>query len=498
MTTLVLGNQLYRSWLDAPKNTRFIMIESRAICARYRYHRQKLVLVFAAMRQFAETLRSHGFEVDYWKLEQDESPTPRGYTDILGEILKRRAIRELTISEIPDRGFDYYIRDWAKSSGIKIKWDDRSLFCTPIELLRQEISRKKPFMKNFYEWQRKRMKLLVDDQGNPEGGQWSFDSENRKKLPSSYQPPRVPLVKHSEMVLEVMNLVDRLFPDSPGRSEDFWLPSNHEESERWLKRFLSERFDLFGPYEDSIPSGGDPEWDLLQHSALAPLMNIGLLTTDQILAETLKFARKNKIPIASLEGFIRQIIGWREFIRGIDIVHGESQAKSNFFGHERKLKSSWYTGSTGLRPLDDAIRKTVRRGYNHHIERLMLIGNAMLLSRVAPTDSFRWFMEMYIDAYEWVMGPNVYGMSQFSDGGIFATKPYICGSNYILKMSDYGRGPWCEVWDGLYWNFIADNRKFFSGNPRLAMMGKLLERMPASKLARHRELAERFISEQTE
>lgn len=498
MNVLVLGNQLYDSWLRSAPGTRFIMIESRAICARYRYHRQKLVLVFAAMRQFAERLRQNGFEVEYWKLEQDVSETPSGYTEILEKILRKKKIRELIIGEIPDRGFERYLKQWAEQAGVRIIWDERSLFCTPIPLLKQEISRKKPFMKNFYEWQRKRMAVLVDRNGQPEGGQWSFDVENRKKLPKSYQPPRIPGIHHSPIVSEVIAMVDRVFLDSPGRAADFWLPTTHDEAETWLKQFLKERLEEFGPYEDSIPAGGDPQWDLLQHSALAPLMNIGLLTTEQILESALKYASKNKTSIASLEGFVRQIIGWREFIRGIDIVHGEIQERSNFFGHDRKLKPSWYSGKTGLRPLDDAIKKTVRRGYNHHIERLMLIGNAMLLSRVEPQESFRWFMEMYVDSYEWVMGPNVYGMSQFSDGGIFATKPYICGSNYILKMSDYERGPWCDVWDGLYWNFIERNQKFFSANPRLAMMSKLLDKMPQSKRARHRELAERFIEEQTQ
>lgn len=230
----------------------------------------------------------------------------------------------------------------------------------------------------------------------------------------------------------------------------------------------------------------------MNHSALSPLINIGLLNPDEVVREALAMAKTRSLPLASLEGFIRQVIGWREFIYGIDLVFGERQSSSNFFKHERKLKPCWYDATTGLPPVDDAIRKALQRGYNHHIERLMVLSNVMLLTGVAPSEVHRWFMEMYVDAHEWVMGPNVFGMGQFSDGGIFATKPYICGSNYIRKMSDYPTGPWCETWDALYWSFIDRNQEFFSRNPRLSMMAAMLRKMPSQKRARYRELAREF------
>ena len=183
------------------------------------------------------------------------------------------------------------------------------------------------------------------------------------------------------------------------------------------------------------------------------------------------------LPIESIEGFVRQVIGWREFIRGVYHVYGEEQESRNFWGHERELTDDWYRGTTGIVPLDDAIKTSLRLGWAHHIQRLMVLGNLMTLCEIRPADAWRWFMEMYVDSSEWVMGPNVYGMGIFSDGGVFATKPYICGSNYLLKMSDYSRGDWCDTVDGLYWRFIDKHREFFASNPRLALMPKALDRL---------------------
>ncbi|MCP9810232.1 deoxyribodipyrimidine photolyase, partial [Cyanobium sp. HWJ4-Hawea] len=249
----------------------------------------------------------------------------------------------------------------------------------------------------------------------------------------------------------------------------------------------------FGPYEDSLSL----QHDTLQHSLLSPLLNCGLLDPEDVIEATLEHAKAEAIPIASLEGFLRQIIGWREFIRGIDLEFGERQRETNFWNHHRQLGPCWNDGTTGLPPLDAAIEKVNRLAYNHHIERLMVISNLMLLCEIQPRAVYGWFMERYLDSYGWVMGPNVYGMGLMSDGGIFATKPYICGSNYILKMGGAKRGPWCEIWDGLYWRFIDRHRSFFRSNPRLSMMVSLLDRMEPSKRDRLFNLGESFITRVT-
>ena len=223
------------------------------------------------------------------------------------------------------------------------------------------------------------------------------------------------------------------------------------------------------------------------------MLNTGLITPLSIIDKTLEFSNKNDIPINSLEGFIRQIIGWREFIRGMYIAKGSFSRTENFWSFKRKIPSSFYTGDTGIDPVDDSIKKTIKYGYSHHIERLMVLGNFMLLCEFDPDEVYKWFMELFIDAYDWVMVPNVYGMSQFSDGGTFATKPYISSSNYIKKMSNYKNGEWTEIWDGLYWNFINNQSDFFSSNPRLSMMCHLFNRMKPETKEKHIQNAKNFL-----
>jgi len=311
----------------------------------------------------------------------------------------------------------------------------------------------------------------------------------------------------------VREVVKRYFPDNPGELGPLFIPYDHTGADCWLACFLQERFAGFGPYEDAL-SG---TCDSLNHSLLSPLLNIGLLdpaavirasvdhaTIDQtaddrsVIDQNISlFPTPKSIPLASLEGFVRQVIGWREFVRGIHLCHGERQAHANFWDHHRGLAACWQDGTTGLPPLDQAIKRANRLGYNHHIERLMVISNLMLLCEIGPQEVYQWFMERYLDSYDLVMGPNVYGMGQMSDGGIFATKPYICGSNYILKMGDFRPGPWCEAWDGLYWRFIDRHRPFFQTNPRLAMMVRLLDRMDVTKRERLFNQAEQFIAATT-
>ena len=204
-----------------------------------------------------------------------------------------------------------------------------------------------------------------------------------------------------------------------------------------------------------------------------------------------------EFPLNSLEGFIRQIIGWREFIRGIYHLEGQNESVGNFWNHDRYLTKDWYEGTTGIVPLDDAIKDCVNYGYTHHIPRLMIISNIMNLSRIHPSEIHKWFMEMFVDSADWVMTPNVFGMGTFADGGLFATKPYSCGSNYILKMSNYKKDEWCETLDGLYWSFISDNESFFKKNPRLSIISNSLKRMKPERKEIIFNKAKNFIKEKT-
>jgi deoxyribodipyrimidine photolyase-related protein len=229
----------------------------------------------------------------------------------------------------------------------------------------------------------------------------------------------------------------------------------------------------------------------LNHSVLSPLLNSGLITPINIIEETLKY--KDDYPLNSIEGFLRQIIGWREFIRGVYKVKGSQERTTNFFNFKRKIPKSFYDATTGILPIDITIKKVQKTAYNHHIERLMVLGNFMMLCEFDPDEIYRWFMEHYIDAYDWVMVPNVYGMSQFADGGLMSTKPYISSSNYLKKMSDFPNGDWQQIWDALYWRFIDLNRELFAKNIRMKFMVSMLDKMPDEKRINHFKIANEYL-----
>jgi deoxyribodipyrimidine photolyase-related protein len=493
---LILGNQLHRQWfqpggLRPGSDDRVLMIEDLGVASRYRYHKLRLLHTFVAMRSFRDALDRHAIPVRYCGLE---TSIGLPFWDRVAEELGQED--ELRLAEVPDRSFRSQLEGFCRDRGVRLTELPSPAFLESAAESRAWFEgRRRPFMKTFYERQRRRLGLLLEDDGSPCGGRWSYDSENRRRLPKGYVEPPLPALPASPHEAEVRLLIERHFPNHPGRLGELFLPCDHAGADRWLSTFLAERLTSFGPYEDAIST----RHDTLHHSLLAPLLNIGLLDPAAVIASTMATVEARRqageaVPIASLEGFLRQVIGWREFVRGIDLVHGDRQASSNFWNHRRLLAPCWENGSTGLPPLDRALERVDRLAYTHHIERLMVISTLMLLCEIHPGEVHRWFMERTIDSYEWVMGPNVYGMGQMSDGGIFATKPYLCGSNYILKMSDHRRGPWCETWDGLYWRFIDRNREFFRRNPRLSMMVRLLERIEPARRRLLEERAEAFLA----
>jgi deoxyribodipyrimidine photolyase-related protein len=262
-----------------------------------------------------------------------------------------------------------------------------------------------------------------------------------------------------------------------------------KDADNWLNEFLQNRFEKFGIYEDAIVA----KETVLYHSVLSPMLNIGLLTPKQIIDKALAIGEEKNIPLNSLEGFIRQIIGWREFIRIVYEREGSKQRNTNYWKFTKKIPSSFWTGTTGIPPIDQTIQKILETGYCHHIERLMVLGNFMLLCEFDPDEVYKWFMEMFIDAYDWVMVPNVYGMTQFADGGLMTTKPYISGSNYLMKMSDYEKGDWQAIWDGLFWRFMHEHRDFFLKNPRLGMLVGTFDKMSEEKKNAHLNNANQFL-----
>jgi deoxyribodipyrimidine photolyase-related protein len=446
-------------------------------------HKQRLVLHRASMRAWAEgKTEVHHIEVppdsSFDSAKVLEVELPKGCSslelaDPLDDVLMRR------------------IRRFAEKRGIRLVVHPTPNLLTPPGFPEKHTGngRKKPFMATFYQAQRRRMGILVEPDGSPVGGRWSFDADNRQRFPEDHLAPPEPRVAANEHVKEAIKWVEARFPENPGRSGSFSYPVTRRGALAWLDRFLAERFADFGAYEDALSRNHR----VLFHSVLTPVLNIGLLDPQEVVDRALAHAAGHRVPMNSLEGFIRQVIGWREFMAGLYRHRGIEIRNGNFWGHDRPMPRAFYDATTGIPPVDDAIRRVLDHGWCHHIERLMVLGNFMLLCRIRPDDVYRWFMELFVDAYDWVMVPNVYGMSQFADGGTFTTKPYLSGSNYIRKMSYYPKGGWCETWDSLFWCFIGDHPGFFGANPRLSMMARNWEKMPAAKKEAHHARAAAFL-----
>lgn len=483
---IVLGNQLFP--LEELKKYNFnhiLMIEDYELCTYEKHHKSKILLFLTSMREYRDSLSSLEAKIHYFEL----SKRNKGFFENLSRIIDDNKIDNLLYFNPADKDFGDKLKKFINSSGKNSIQLENPMFLLKEGEFNELMKGKRLFMADFYKKMRRRMNILMDFD-KPEGGKWSYDDENRKKLPKEITLPTIPIFKESKYRKELEDLVNHLFSNHPGSLNGFLPPTNRKDSLKWLDVFLKERFNLFGDYEDALH---DKEVFLF-HSLLSPLLNIGLLTPEEVINKSINYAKKNNIPINSLEGFIRQIIGWREFIKGVYDSKGSEQMSSNFFKNKRKLKDCWYEGSTGIEPLDKAIKESWEHGYTHHINRLMVISNIMNLVGIAPKEIYRWFMEMYIDSSDWVMIPNVFGMSTYADGGLMSTKPYICGSNYLLKMSNFKRGDWCEIVDGLYWSFISKNSDFFKSNPRLSLMTRSLERMDPSKKERIFKLAENFIN----
>ncbi len=489
---VVLGNQLFPpEYVESAKPGTIFMAEDLGLCTYVRHHQQKIVLFLAAMRSYRDALREAGYDVHYVELDVD---TAASYEDRLAAAMDDCGAKLLSHFEIEDKAMEKRIVEFAERRNI-VREEIRSpMFLTARSEFAEFASAGRQLrMADFYKLARRRESLLLDDAGEPEGGRWSFDEENRKKLPRKVEPPRINAPPRTAHVDTVIDLVAGHFGDHPGSADDFWWPTTRSQALEWLDNFVTERLELFGPYEDAMTTRSSTVF----HSAITPVLNLGLLTPREVVGRVVAEYRLRKLPLQSIEGFVRQVIGWREFIRGVYREHSETMDESNFFGHERRLTPAWYDGTTGIVPLDDTIRTAQKLGWTHHIPRLMVAANLMTLAEIHPGEAHRWFMEMYVDSSEWVMGPNVYGMGLFSDGGIFATKPYICGSNYLRKMSDYGTGDWCDVVDGLYWRFIDRHRDFFSGNPRLALMPRALDRQNPARLETIFKAAEGFLDRYT-
>ena len=481
---LVFPNQLFENSRLLKLNFETFLIEEYLFFNQYKFHKQKLLFHRASMKNYEAFLKKNNIETHYIESIDDNSN--------ISKFLKNTNFKSIHIYNPVDNYLSKRIDRACNAKNIKLTIYNSPQFINDSIFINSYFkpSRKKFFQTSFYIEQRKKLGILIDKNNKPEGGKWTFDKENRKKYPKNKSVPPINFPKIDSNYKSAINYVEMNYSNNYGVFDEKTIyPTNFKSAKKWLDDFLSNRLSEFGDFEDAILL----EKTFLNHSLLSPLMNSGLLTPNYVINKILTFSKTNKIRINNIEGIIRQIIGWREFIRGIYVSKGTFERTNNFWNFNRKIPNSFYNGTTGIEPIDITIKKTLKYGYNHHIERLMIIGNFMLLCEFDPNEVYKWFMEMYIDSYDWVMVPNVYGMSQFSDGGVMSSKPYISSSNYILKMSNFKKGNWQETWDGLFWNFLNNQKDFFKKNPRMNMLINIFNKMPIEKQNIHLSNARKFL-----
>ena len=444
------------------------------------------------MKRYETWLQEKGFDTLYI----DYDPKPEALQKQLKKIFKsiKSSPKKLLVADPTDFLLEKRLQRASKKLKVDIEFLSNPGFLNTREQnVDYRAGKKRWFMADFYKVQRRRLDILMDDDDEPVGGQWSFDEDNRKKVPKKLldEIPAVMKLKHDEIDAAAVDYVEENFPDNPGELDQLFYPTSRADAKKWLRHFLKHRFEQFGIYEDAIVQGESWLW----HSVLTPALNIGLLTPDEIVKAALAHAKKHETPLNSVEGFVRQIIGWREFIRATYQDLGVSMRTTNHWGHTRSIPDSFYDGTTGIEPIDDTIQRILKTGYCHHIERLMVLGGFMFLCEFDPDEIYRWFMEMFIDSYDWVMVPNAYAMSQHADGGQITTKPYFSGSSYVRKMSHYKKGDWCEVWDGLYWRWIWNHSDELAKNPRWAMMCAMVKKMDKEKRQNHLDNAQAWFDQ---
>ena len=489
---LVFPHQLYA---DHPgfeqEPDRVVMIEDTLFFGDPAYpmkpHKQRLWLHRASMKHYARKLERAGHAVEYVEYENASRTLDRLLARLKGE-----GVAEIVWTDPTDFVLEKRVTQYAADHGLRLTTLDNPDFInTPTQNREYREGKKRWFMADYYKWQRQRLDVMMA-LGEPAGGQWSFDEENRKPVPKALMDdlPRIEPLNAGPVEQEARDYVEQRFPDHYGSLETLWYPTTHDDASRHLDVFLRERLELFGDYEDAVVRGEHWLW----HGVLTPMLNTGLIRPRDVVNRTLDFATAQGTRLNSLEGFVRQVIGWREFMRATYEDLGVRMRHGNHWKHTRRLPEQFWTGETGIDPVDDVIVRALDTGYAHHIERLMVMGGFLFLCEIDPDDVYLWFMEMFVDAYDWVMVPNTYAMSQHADGGLITTKPYFSGSNYIKKQSNFAHGPWADIWDGLYWRFMWNHREELRRNPRWAMMVRTAERMDEAKMKAHVERGDAFLA----
>ena len=470
-----------------------LMVEVAEEATYVKHHKQKLVFVFSAMRHFAAELRGKGLRVDYVTL--DDPANERSFSAEVARAAARHQPDRLILTEPSEWRVLQLARTWRRDLDISVEIhpDDR-FFATPGDFADFAKGRRELRMEWFYRQMRRRTGLLMDE-GKPAGGAWNFDKENRKSLPRNLDLPRRRRFSPYALTREVMHLVEARFPDHFGTLDGFDWPVTRRQALLALTHFVDDCLSSFGAYQDAMASG-EP---FLFHSLLSVSLNAGLLTPREVCARAEAAYRDGRAPIAAVEGFIRQILGWREYVRGLYWLKMPDYPSTNHLNARRALPKFYWTGDTDMACLANAIRETEANAYAHHIQRLMITGNFALLAGISPAEVEEWYLIVYADAYEWVELPNTHGMALFADGGSMASKPYAASGAYINRMSDYCRdcryavakkvGDDACPFNALYWDFIARNEAQLASNPRMSMIYKTLKKMDKKDIASIRRRA---------
>ncbi len=498
---LVLGDQLTRSLpalagLDPERDV--VLIAEVMEEARYvPHHKQKIAFLFSAMRHFAGELEAEGIRLRYVRLDDPDNTQSLG-----GEVRRALAdfgLSELVVTEPGEWRVREMMKEWADTLALPVHiLEDDRFYCTRAEFSAWAQGKRQYRMEFFYREMRRKTGLLMRD-GAPEGGEWNYDRENRNPLPDRLFLPRRLRFAPDAITREVLTLVKERFPENFGDLEPFGWGVSRADALKALDHFIRDCLPDFGSFQDAMQTGED----FLYHGIISPYLNAGLLTAREACEAAEAAYRAGKAQINAVEGFIRQILGWREFVRGLYWERMPDYRQTNWLEATRPLPALYWTGKTEMRCMAECVRTTRQHAYAHHIQRLMVLGNFALLAGLAPAEVEEWYLLVYADAYEWVELPNVHGMVLFADGGVMGSKPYAASGSYINRMSDYcgscsfdprkRTGAKACPFNSLYWNFLFTHRARLSSNPRLALALKNLDRFSSDEEKTLRGEAERFL-----
>lgn len=481
-----------------PERDVVLMVEVAAETDHVPHHPKKIAFLFAAMRHFARELRQNGVTVRYTTL--DDPDNAQSFDGELERALEGLEVDRVVVTEPGEHRVLEQIRQWQDTLdlAVELRPDDRFL-CSTAEFRDWARGRKQLRMEHFYRWMRQRTGWLMGDNGEPLGGRWNYDAENREAADAATDFPRPMRFAPDDTTKEVLELVGQRFGDRFGDLEPFWFATSRGQARRALRHFIKTALADFGTCQDAMLDGED--W--LFHSGLSQYLNCGLLTPREVGEAVLEAHAQHDLPLNSVEGFIRQILGWREFVRGIYWLRMPDYAGLNGLGNSRHLPAFYWTGETEMRCLAHAIGQTRREALSHHIQRLMVTGNFALLAGVVPEEICAWYLAVYADAFEWVELPNTLGMVMHADGGYLGSKPYAASGSYIDRMSDFCRhcrfdvkqklGPDACPFNYLYWNFIIEKHEHFAKNTRMQPILRTLERMTPERREAIVHDARRFL-----